>query len=128
MLLNIKRFTLLSIVLLFLGCSDVSTGTIETTIEKYLLSVNTMPFSFCGNSLMGGKAKEIKSVEIEKQSEIKERGNIRFLVVKARVEGTCTTNMPAFYQQKTAKVRDFKGVGEFIVYEDDYGDWQAKGK
>ena len=128
MLLHSKKFTFLLLVLMVAGCSDPSTGTIEDTIEKYLLKVNTMPSAFCGNSLMGGKAKEIKSIEIEKRGELKEQGNIKFLVVKARVEGTCTTNMPAFYRQKTAKVRNFKGTGEFIVYEDDYGDWQAKGK
>ena len=69
-------------------------------------------------SLMGGKDARIQSIEIYQIGNYNDR--VRYWPVRARVVGTCQANLLARYETTS-----FDNVGDFKVYQDDYGNWKA---
>lgn len=69
-------------------------------------------------SLMGGKDAQISSIEIYQTGNYNDR--MRYWPVRARVVGTCQANLLARYETTS-----FDNVGDFKIYQDDYGNWKA---
>ena len=80
-----------------------------------------VPMSWAG-STMGGKNTKINKIEIKQIGTFSEQEE--YWPVRARVKGTCTVEsvvrgiLPA--EQKA-----FDQVGDFKIYQDDYGKWKA---
>jgi hypothetical protein len=90
-------------------------GSIKNAIIKRLK--RKVPIAWSG-SLMGGKNARIEFIEILQIGRYNERG--RYWPVRARVKGTCEANLLSRTEQKA-----FDRVGEFRVFQNDYGNWVA---
>ncbi|HCA42589.1 MAG TPA: hypothetical protein DEP28_04970 [Bacteroidetes bacterium] len=77
-----------------------------------------VPISWSG-SLMGGKNAVVKSIDIQQYGNYNEKYN--YWPVKARVKGTCEADL--LFKIET---RAFDKIGDFKIYQDDYGNWNAE--
>jgi len=110
-------FCLISVLL---GCSYTPKPTdkhIRQAIARCLQS--EIPVSWVGN-LLGGKKAKVSTVRVQKIGIYNKKHG--YWPMKIRVAGTCVLNDP-FNQGKTVK---FDRVGDFLLYRDDYGEWQAR--
>ena len=80
-----------------------------------------VPMSWAG-STMGGKNTKINQIEIKQIGTFSEQEE--YWPVRARVKGTCTVKslMPNILP---AEQKTFDQVGDFKIYQDDYGKWKA---
>jgi len=78
-----------------------------------------IPVSWVGN-LLGGRNARVSTVRVQKIGIYNERYG--YWPMKIRVAGTCALNDP-FNQGKTVR---FDRVSDFLLYRDDYGEWQAR--
>ena len=89
---------------------------IESAVTRYLQK--EVPVSWVGN-LMGGKNAKIISIEIDRRGLYNK--DSKYWPFKLKVKGACEVNDP-FNKGKNIS---FDNVGDFVLYRDDYGDWQA---
>ncbi len=80
-----------------------------------------VPMSWAG-STMGGKNTKIKQIEIKQIGTFNEQEE--YWPVMARVKGSCTVEslMPSILP---AENKAFDQIGDFKIYQDDYGKWKA---
>jgi hypothetical protein len=80
-----------------------------------------VPMSWAG-STMGGKNARIELIEIKQTGTFNDREG--YWPVKARVKGTCTVEslMPGL---TPTEKKAFDRIGDFKIYQDDYGSWKA---
>lgn len=76
-----------------------------------------LPTSWSG-SLMGSRNTRVEYIEVVQIGTYNNRG--RYWSVRSRVKGTCEANLLSRYELKA-----FDRVGEFRVFQNDYGDWVA---
>ena len=101
------------------GCSKnehPSKSDIHLAVTKYLQ--HEVPISWTGN-LLGGKKAQVKLIKVVKRGLYNKQQ--KYWPFKIHVQGICRLNDP-FNQSKQVS---FDKIGDFILYRDDYGDWQA---
>ncbi|RLG29193.1 hypothetical protein DRN98_08650 [Methanosarcinales archaeon] len=99
--------------------SKPSDQEIEIAVKNYLKK--QVPISWVGN-LMGGKNAQVSSVQV---IEVGIYNNDRkYWPMRIRCVGSCELVDP-FNQGKRIS---FDRIGEFILYKDDFGNWQAEMK
>jgi len=79
---------------------------------------SNIPVSWVGN-LMGGKNAKVEEIQVVRIGIYNQEK--KYWPIKIRCIGHCQLNDP-FNQDKYVS---FDKVGDFILYRDDYGDWQA---
>jgi len=109
---------LLCFLLGFVACSKKpSDESIKIAIIEYFQK-NGVPPSWAG-SLLGGKDAEIQAIDIE------EIGNYnndkKYWPIKARIRGDCKADFLV-----SRETRSFDRIGEFYLYEDDFGKLNAR--
>jgi len=114
-----RALLLVNLSLLFFlisSCSQApSDDVIKSAITNHLK--HKVPMSWSG-SLMGGKNAYIELIEIKQIGDFNKKLN--YWPVKARVKGNCQ----AEFLFKT-ETRSFDRIGNFKLYQDDYGNWKA---
>ncbi len=76
-----------------------------------------VPVSWAG-SLLGGRNANVQLVEIRQIGKFQKESG--YWPVKARVKGTCEVDLIT-----KREVREFDRVGDFVLSQDDYGNWVA---
>lgn len=92
-----------------------SDDTIKSTITEHLK--HQVPMSWSG-SLLGGQNAQIELIEIKQRGKFNDQA--KYWPIKARVKGVCQANL-VFKTENRA----FDEVGDFKLYQDDYGNWKA---
>jgi hypothetical protein len=111
--------TVMCLLLIFslAGCSKApSDKVIKSAIEGLLLK--QLPLSW-GGSLLGSRNTNIELVEIKEKGKFHDKE--KYLLVKARVKGSCEANMILKWE-----AHPFDKIGEFKIHQDDYGKWLAE--
>jgi len=98
------------------SCSRAPSGsTIQSAITELLK--REVPMEWSG-SMMGGQNARIELIEIKQIGKFNDKD--KYWPVKARVKGTCQANFIL-----SMETRAFDRVGDFMIYQDDYGNWKA---
>jgi hypothetical protein len=107
---------IIAALVLLSSCSRApSDDTIKSAIAELLK--HQVPMSWSG-SLMGGKNAQIELIEVKQVGKFNDQA--KYWPIKARVKGTCQADL-LFYTE----TRAFDRVGDFKLYQDDYGNWKA---
>ncbi len=99
--------------------SSCSKGPSDEAIKSAITEQlkHQVPLSWSG-SLMGGKDAQIELIEIKQKGKFNDQA--RYWPIRARVKGTCEADF--LFKTET---KAFDQVGDFKLYQDDYGDWKA---
>jgi hypothetical protein len=111
-------FVVLTMPIVFSACSSrPSDEKIKTGIIEYLQKEGAPP-SWAG-SLLGGKDVDVDLIDIEQIGNYNK--DAKYWPIKARVKGTCKADLLV-----SRESRNFDRVGDFQLYQDDYGNWKAR--
>lgn len=117
----IKRGIVAFLCLLFIfslaGCSKAPSDTVIKSAIKDLL-LQQLPLSW-GGSILGSRNTNIELIEIKEKGKFHDKE--KYLLVKARVKGSCESNMILKWE-----AHNFDNIGEFKIHQDDYGKWRAE--
>lgn len=91
----------------------------KTVIKSAIVDLlnRDVPDAWSG-SLMSEKNVNVEIIEIKAVGKFNKQRN--YWPVKARVKGTCEVSLSFSYE-----FRRFHGIGDFKLYQDDYGNWKA---
>lgn len=112
-------YLLLVVLSILGGCSKNEHPTkadIQSAVTKCLQ--HEIPISWTGN-LMGGKKAQLNSLKIVRKGLYNKQK--QYWPLKIHVKGVCKLNDPF----NSGKQIAFDKIGDFILYRDDYSDWQA---
>lgn len=117
----VRKFMGVSVLVAFCfllsSCSKAPSDEVIKNAIKGLL-LQQLPLSW-GGSLMGSRNPNIELIEIKEKGKFHDKE--KFLLVKARVKGSCEANMIFKWE-----LHHFDNIGEFKIHQDDYGKWQAE--
>ena len=113
-------YIVLAASIVFVGCSKIN----KPSEDDLLIAVgrclqNNIPVSWVGN-FMGGKNANINRLDVVQIGIYNKES--KYWPMKLRCQGTCQLNDPF----NKGRIISFDRVGEFLLYQDDYGEWQAK--
>lgn len=101
---------------LWFSCSrGPSDDTVRSAIAESLRG--QIPTSWSG-SLLGCKTSQIEVIEIKQRGKFNKKAG--YWPIKAHVKGTCEVDL--LFKKET---KEFDQVGDFRLFQDDYGDWKA---
>ncbi len=101
---------------LFPSCSRApSDDTVRSAIAESLR--HQVPSSWSG-SLLPCKTGQIELIEIRQRGKFNKKAG--YWPIKAHVKGTCEVDL--LFKRE---VKGFDQVGDFRLYQDDYGEWKA---
>ena len=114
---GVEIFLCLLLIFSLAGCSKApSDKVIKSAIEGLLQQ--QLPLSW-GGSLLGSRNTNIELIEIREKGKFHDKE--KYLLVKARVKGSCEANMILKWE-----AHHFDNIGEFKIHQDDYGKWRAE--
>lgn len=92
-----------------------SDDTVRSTIAESLR--RQVPSTWSG-SLLACKTAQIELIEIKQRGKFNKKAG--YWPIKARVKGSCEVDL-VFKKE----MKEFDQVGDFRLYQDDYGEWKA---